>query len=171
MRNPQEFAEQVLKMAAEEMSDGSDYWPHAYFLMPDEGLDVMVIDPNFMASRAQKDFLRAFMLKHLHERNALFAVLVSDAWGAIAELPKGTSPEEARDSLPDDLSTYSGRTELLLGSVFGEGMQPTLAQWPYTRKDGKPVFLPERLKFESAATGTKVSGRFAPDLSHGRKPA
>lgn len=171
MKTVEQFVENVLNMAAKEMADGSDYWPHAYFLMPDEGLDLMVIDPSFMASGFQKDILRAFMLKHLRDRNALYAVLVSDAWGAVTELPKGTTPEEARDSLPDDLSTYAGRTELLLASVFGEGMEPLLAQWPYSRKNGKPIFQRERLKYESAAMGTKISGRFAPDLSRSRKPA
>jgi hypothetical protein len=169
MKDVKEFVEKVLDLAAEDMADGSDYRPHAYFLMPDESVDIFVIDPNFMATARSKDGLRAILLKHLRDRGGVYAVLVSDAWGAVAEMPKGISPEQARDSLPDDLSTFAGRTELLLASVFGEGMEPILAQWPYSRTDGKPNFHRERLRYESAASGTKVSGRFAPDLSGGKK--
>lgn len=163
------FVEQVLEIAAKEMADGSDYWPHCYFLLPDENLDVFAIDPNFMATPRSKDALRVMVLKHLRDRGGVYAVLVSDAWGAVFEVPKDSTPEQERERLPNDLSTYAEKTELLLASVFGEGIQPILVQWPYSRQGEERVFQKERIRFSEAKD--KLSGRFAPDLSGGAKPA
>ena len=169
MKPVKEFVEEVLRIASEDMADGSDYWPHAYFLMPDEGLDIFVIDPNFMATGNSTNVLRALMLKHLHTRGAIYAVFVSDTWMAEAEIPKGGTYEQTLAGLPDDLSTYSGRTECLVASVFGEGLEPILAKWPYSRVAGKPQFLQGALQYVTATDG-EVRGRFAPDLTHGQRP-
>ena len=168
MKDVKEFVRAALDLAGEQMADGDEYAPCAYFLLPDESVDIVLIDPNFMAPGAGKDVLRAMLLAHLRERRAIYGVLVSEAWGAKSEHPAGTTPEQARAALPRDLSTYAGRTELLIASIFGEGMEPIMAKWPYTRSHGKPVFNPEDLQYESASMGVRVLGRFAIDLSRGR---
>lgn len=173
MMEVKQFVQVALDVACAEMADGSDYEPCAYFLLPktdkrNHAIHLLIIDPNFMAP-GFKDKLRAILLAHLEEHRAIFGVLVSDAWGAEVALPRGTTPEQARAALPDHIADYAGRTEFLMASVFGEGLAPLIVKWPYTRREGKPVFKPEDLKFEEE--GVKVTGRFAIDLRHGKKPA
>lgn len=160
MTDLKEFTEQQVKVAQGILQDGEPLLPVAFFIKPDNHVDIAGLDGKFFANPSRKDKLAAILIAKAKADNSV-CLLLTDCW-----IAKPTSEAEVAQVNQHGVKSLTSKTEAIVVNIFGQGLKPMAAMCRYTRNGKELTFQPvEWLNDEE----TELTGRFVLDLSNSKE--
>lgn len=159
--NPKEFAEDMMRVMKIHIDNGDNAIPMLFIVGKDGNNQIVAMAD---MDEKSKDKVASIIRMFATAPNTQFVVFLSDSWVA-----EGKTDDKGFEQLRrqyKQVKDMPGRREAITCTIVGIGIKPIVGNWKYSRDENNKPMFDEKVDWLEG-DDSKVTGRFAPDLSKG----